>query len=338
MVRLCSFPQREELPPSPCGFACAPPPTYLNRGLHPSFFRIYACKASTPSARSHFVGRSPAQTLLGLNCSAIDIVPVVEVASLWRCQLQSSETPKAEHEHNLALDRQAHRGTTAPGANASVEALREDEKCDPDVDVEVCSSPSSFFERCFAFIVLRKYTILTNIPAFATSLINASIRPQFRNVTVRYGTKTVLDDLSFVVRRGESVALIGPSGTGKSTTLRLISGLELPTSGQVFVRGRERTQTIHNHLSDELDSKVAMVFQNPALFDSLNIGENVGFAMLQHSPRPEEEIAELVLEALNRVGLTKDIMPMMPEQVRREELSHVMQFGQSRCLTISCSL
>ncbi|HAT13107.1 MAG TPA: ABC transporter ATP-binding protein, partial [Microcoleaceae bacterium UBA11344] len=104
------------------------------------------------------------------------------------------------------------------------------------------------------------------------------------------------------IDRGEALAIIGPSGTGKSTILRIIAGLLAPDAGQVFVQGQRRVGWV----DDVVDPiGIGMVFQQAALFDSLTVEENVGFLLYQHSKLPRRRIRELVEEKLEMVGLPK---------------------------------
>lgn len=119
-------------------------------------------------------------------------------------------------------------------------------------------------------------------------------------ITKRFGDNKVLDDLSLTVDRGEAVAIIGPSGTGKSTILRIIAGLLAPEEGTIFVEGKERFGLIE----DNPDSvSISMVFQQAALFDSLTVEENVGFLLYQHSNLSTSEIRQQVNQVLEMVGL-----------------------------------
>lgn len=138
---------------------------------------------------------------------------------------------------------------------------------------------------------------------------------ELRNVTLLFGNKRVLDDVSLEIEEGEAVALIGPSGTGKSTVLRLICGLLLPSSGQVFIRGEKRVRSIREDVRPISSAKIAVVFQNPALFDSLSVAENVAFELLENSTLPEARIAELAMIALERVGLGREVMHLLPRQL-----------------------
>ncbi|WP_255441478.1 MULTISPECIES: ABC transporter ATP-binding protein [unclassified Synechococcus] len=119
-------------------------------------------------------------------------------------------------------------------------------------------------------------------------------------VGMRWGANTVLDGLSLNLRRGERLAVVGPSGTGKSTVLRILAGLLLPTTGELRVHGAPQR---YLRLDQRRPPDVRLVFQNPALLGSLTVRENVGFLLYRHSKLPEAEIRERVHRALEAVGL-----------------------------------
>jgi ABC-type transporter Mla maintaining outer membrane lipid asymmetry ATPase subunit MlaF len=125
----------------------------------------------------------------------------------------------------------------------------------------------------------------------------------FQDVHKAFGPKKVLQGASFQIRRGEAVGVIGGSGTGKSTTLRLIAGLLQPDAGKVMVNGKERLGLISDGEEASYKLKLGLVFQNAALFDSLSVMENVGFQLYEHSHLEPEEIERLVIENLAKVGL-----------------------------------
>jgi len=121
-----------------------------------------------------------------------------------------------------------------------------------------------------------------------------------KGITKRFGDNPVLRDVDLTINRGEAVAIIGPSGTGKSTILRIIAGLLAPDQGEIYVQGQRRLGLIED-APDPVN--IGMVFQQAALFDSLTVQENVGFLLYQHSSLPTAEIQRLVEEVLDMVGL-----------------------------------
>ena len=123
---------------------------------------------------------------------------------------------------------------------------------------------------------------------------------ELRGISKRFGANLVLDNVDLTVYRGEAVAIIGPSGTGKSTILRIIAGLLSPDQGEIYVQGHRREGLIED-ASDPVG--IGMVFQQAALFDSLTVQENVGFLLYQHSDLPARQIYHLVEEVLEMVGL-----------------------------------
>lgn len=123
---------------------------------------------------------------------------------------------------------------------------------------------------------------------------------ELRGISKNFGGNQVLDNVDLTLYRGEAVAIIGPSGTGKSTILRIIAGLLSPDEGEIYVAGQQR----HGLIEDSADPVgIGMVFQQAALFDSLSVEENVGFLLYQHSNLPTRQIRHLVEEVLEMVGL-----------------------------------
>ncbi|WP_020593395.1 ABC transporter ATP-binding protein [Kiloniella laminariae] len=118
----------------------------------------------------------------------------------------------------------------------------------------------------------------------------------FENITKKYGVVTAIDDVSFSIEPGHLVTLLGPSGCGKTTTLRMIAGLEHPTSGRVLIGGKDVTSL------PATDRDVSMVFQSYALFPHMSVAENVGYG-LSVSGLGKQETSERVEEGLELVGL-----------------------------------
>jgi phospholipid/cholesterol/gamma-HCH transport system ATP-binding protein len=110
----------------------------------------------------------------------------------------------------------------------------------------------------------------------------------------------ILNKVDFAIYPGEAIAVIGPSGTGKSTVLRLVAGLLTPDEGEIYIKGKRREGSIDDN---ENLMGIGLVFQQAALFDSLTVDENVGFLLYQHSKLPRKRIRALVREKLEMVGL-----------------------------------
>lgn len=117
-----------------------------------------------------------------------------------------------------------------------------------------------------------------------------------------FGDKVVLSGANLSIRRGESMVIIGGSGTGKSVLIKHMIGLLQPDRGQVIVDGLEVGKLDEKELND-LRRKFGMLFQGAALFDSLTVGENVGFALKEHTNLARRDIEKLVTEKLHLVGL-----------------------------------
>jgi phospholipid/cholesterol/gamma-HCH transport system ATP-binding protein len=125
---------------------------------------------------------------------------------------------------------------------------------------------------------------------------------EFRNVTKSFGTQTVLDDVSVKIEEGKTTVIIGPSGTGKSVFIKLLVGLIKPDSGSIFVDGQDITRMSEKQLF-EIRKKFGMLFQDGALFDSLNVADNVAFPLHHHTSKSKKEIDKIVSHKLAQVGL-----------------------------------
>lgn len=125
----------------------------------------------------------------------------------------------------------------------------------------------------------------------------------FERVSLAFDDKVVLDDVSFEVLPGRMKIILGASGSGKSTILRLLLGLLRPDAGRIFVLGR-RVDDMRERELMGVRAHLGMVFQEGALFDSLTVRENVGFRLYEHSDLPTEEADERTAEVLGFVGLS----------------------------------
>lgn len=123
---------------------------------------------------------------------------------------------------------------------------------------------------------------------------------ELKGVSKSFGSNVILDKVDLTVYRSEALAIIGPSGTGKSTILRIVAGLLLPDEGEIYIQGQRR-EGLAEDSHDPIG--IGLVFQQAALFDSLNVYENVGFRLYQHSKIPGRRIRQLVDDKLELVGL-----------------------------------
>lgn len=124
---------------------------------------------------------------------------------------------------------------------------------------------------------------------------------ELRGISKAFGSNIILENVDLTIYRGEALVIIGPSGTGKSTILRIIAGLLAADAGEIYVNGVKREGLIEDG-NDPIG--ISMVFQQAALFDSLTVAENVGFLLYQHSKLSQKKIRELVEERLDMVGLS----------------------------------
>ncbi|MCP3099159.1 ABC transporter ATP-binding protein [Myxococcus sp. K15C18031901] len=133
----------------------------------------------------------------------------------------------------------------------------------------------------------------------------------FEHLRKAFGAKRVYDDLELDVRAGETLVVLGGSGTGKSVLLRCLIGLQRPDAGRVLFQGADVTAFTEEQFM-EVRRHVAMVFQGAALFDSLSVGENVAYPLLEHFPdMPPDEVRQRVAQKLELVSLpgTEHLMP-----------------------------
>lgn len=155
----------------------------------------------------------------------------------------------------------------------------------------------------------------------------------FDDVWFSYGDREVLKGISFTANFDERIAVLGESGEGKTTILKLIVGLISPDNGKIFIDGIDITRLSEEELIP-VRRKFSIVFQEGALFDSLPVKENVAFFMREILKLPDEEIYKRVSELLNRVGVT-DAEELMPEELsggmhRRVAIARALAIGKTK--------
>ena len=128
---------------------------------------------------------------------------------------------------------------------------------------------------------------------------------EVRSLHKSFGDQTVLDGIDLQVARGETLSVLGRSGTGKSVLLKLIIGLHKPDSGSIRVHGQELTNLPLKSLN-EARKKIGFLFQQAALYDSLTVEENIAFPLNRHSQEPEEQRKARVAELLSQMGMEQD--------------------------------
>jgi phospholipid/cholesterol/gamma-HCH transport system ATP-binding protein len=149
----------------------------------------------------------------------------------------------------------------------------------------------------------------------------------FEKVTIGFGDRKILDQVSFHINRGQTLCILGRSGVGKSVSLRILLGFLKADSGYVRVDGQD-ISTLNEAGLQEVRKHVTMVFQNGALFDSLTVGENVAFPLRERGGLYEDQIQKLVTRLLDLVGASETVS-MLPSS---------LSTGQRRCISIARAL
>ncbi|MCP4175904.1 MAG: ATP-binding cassette domain-containing protein [Fuerstiella sp.] len=146
-----------------------------------------------------------------------------------------------------------------------------------------------------------------------------------------FGSQTVLSNVSLHVSAGETVAIVGESGCGKSVTMKVMMQLLRPTSGTLKWFGTD-VETLSTDKRQQQRLRLGYLFQGAALFDSLTIYENVAFGMRQTGEQNEQQIRQTVLERLDEVGLSPDIVKKKPSEISGGMQKRV---GLARALSLS---
>ena len=155
---------------------------------------------------------------------------------------------------------------------------------------------------------------------------------EIKNLFLAFDEKVILRDVSFTLYAGHTKIILGASGSGKSTILKLILGLLRPDGGEIWING-QRTDTMSEFEMMSVRADLGMVFQEGALFDSLTVAENVGYKLYEESDTPLDEVRRRVEEVLGFMGLQEHIDKMPSElsggQRRRVAIARSMAFKPS---------
>jgi phospholipid/cholesterol/gamma-HCH transport system ATP-binding protein len=149
-----------------------------------------------------------------------------------------------------------------------------------------------------------------HLPPAAESEATAEPVIVFRDVSISFDGRAVLEDVSFSIDRGQTLCILGRSGVGKSVSLRMLMGFLKPDSGSIRVNGQEITELSEEGMQ-QVRKRVTMVFQNGALFDSLTVRENVAFPLRERGGLEEEQVLQLVDRLLTLVG-ADDVVDALP--------------------------
>jgi phospholipid/cholesterol/gamma-HCH transport system ATP-binding protein len=158
----------------------------------------------------------------------------------------------------------------------------------------------------------------------------------FQNVDYSIGGRKILEDVSFNVAKGTTKIIMGPSGIGKSTVLRLILGLVRPEKGDILVEEESVVRATPDQLN-AIRQQIGMVFQDGALFDSLTVGENIGYWLFENSDAGEDEIEKIAREKLRLVGLDEKLIDSTPDELslgmqRRVAIARALASGQPKVI------
>lgn len=139
-----------------------------------------------------------------------------------------------------------------------------------------------------------------------------SVKIKLENVCKAFGKKVVLDNISLEIEEKKSLVILGRSGTGKSVLIKNICSLMKPDSGHIFIDGFDITKIKNNEEQEKLMNKFGFLFQNGALFDSLNIWKNVAFRLLNNNKMSETEAKKIAIEKLEIVGMDEKVAELFP--------------------------
>ena len=137
---------------------------------------------------------------------------------------------------------------------------------------------------------------------------------EIRGLHKAFGKKIVLDGVDIDVKKGESLVVIGGSGTGKSVLIKCIQGILTPDAGSIKIDGQDVTQ-VDRKEAEKSYAKMGMLFQGAALFDSLKVWENVAFGLIENQNMPRRQAKEEAIRVLKQVGLAADVADLSPSEL-----------------------
>ncbi|HEY5338179.1 MAG TPA: ATP-binding cassette domain-containing protein [Rhizomicrobium sp.] len=144
--------------------------------------------------------------------------------------------------------------------------------------------------------------------------MDTTAKIQLQGVKKRFGPKVVLDGVDLAIAPGESVVIIGGSGTGKSVTIKSVLGILHPEAGKIFVDGKETTH-LSGRAREDVLKKFGMLFQGAALFDSLPVWENVAFGLIQGRGMKRKQARDIAIQKLAKVGLGPEVALLSPSEL-----------------------
>jgi phospholipid/cholesterol/gamma-HCH transport system ATP-binding protein len=142
----------------------------------------------------------------------------------------------------------------------------------------------------------------------------STAKVELRGVKKRFGPKIVLDGIDLKIDSGQSLVVIGGSGTGKSVMIKCVLGILEPDAGEIFVDGQPVTR-LRGRARDAMLRKFGMLFQGAALFDSLTVWENVAFGLIQGRGMARGKARDIAIEKLGKVGLGPEVAMLSPSEL-----------------------
>ncbi len=137
------------------------------------------------------------------------------------------------------------------------------------------------------------------------------VKVSFKNICKSFGDNTVLSDVCLDVYQGESLVILGGSGTGKSVLLKCMMGLLIPDNGHIFIDGIDTTHMGESQRA-KINAQIGMLFQNGALFDSMSVAENIAFALTAGQGKKLHQVMDRVYTCLSKVGLSQSVAEKSP--------------------------